>query len=99
MAMDMIGREGAGVLVMVRNFETMRYTDLIRASRVHQTDISTPVLRDYGVGAQILLDLGLQDLELLTNSRRNTLVGLEGYGLRVVGTRPLPTPMRLAMQA
>lgn len=99
MAMDMIGREGAGVLVMVRNFETMRYTDLIRASRVHQTDISTPVLRDYGVGAQILLDLGLQDLELLTDSRRNTLVGLEGYGLRVVGTRPLPTPMRLAMQA
>jgi len=98
-AMDMIGREGAGVLVMVRNFETMRYTELIKASRVHQTEISAPVLRDYGVGAQILLDLGLRDLELLSNSRRNTLVGLEGYGLRVVGTRPLPIPMRLAMSA
>ncbi|WP_433948349.1 3,4-dihydroxy-2-butanone-4-phosphate synthase [Brevundimonas diminuta] len=96
-AMDVIGREGAGVLVMVRNFETLRYTDLFRASQVHHKDVSGPVLRDYGVGAQILLDLGVRELELLTNSRRNTFVGIEGFGLSVVGVRPLPAPSRLPL--
>jgi 3,4-dihydroxy 2-butanone 4-phosphate synthase / GTP cyclohydrolase II len=46
-------------------------------------------LRDYGVGAQILLDLGVKDMVLLSNTQR-TIVGLEGYGLRVVEQRPLP---------
>lgn len=45
-------------------------------------------LRDYGVGAQILLDLGVKDMVLLSNVRRN-IVGLEGYGLRIVETRPI----------
>jgi 3,4-dihydroxy 2-butanone 4-phosphate synthase/GTP cyclohydrolase II len=47
-------------------------------------------LRDYGVGAQILLDLGVRDMILLSNSHR-TIVGLEGYGLRVVEQRPIHT--------
>ena len=42
------------------------------------------VLRDYGVGAQILLDLGLSSIRLLTNSRRH-IVGLDGYALQVLG--------------
>ena len=45
-------------------------------------------LRDYGVGAQILLDLGVRDMVLLSNTQR-TIVGLEGYGLAVVGQRPI----------
>ena len=45
-------------------------------------------LRDYGVGAQILTELGVQDMELLTNSH-HTLVGLDGYGLSIVGQRPI----------
>ena len=40
-------------------------------------------LRDYGIGAQILADLGLKNIKLLTNNPRK-IVGLEGYGLRVV---------------
>jgi 3,4-dihydroxy 2-butanone 4-phosphate synthase/GTP cyclohydrolase II len=44
-------------------------------------------LKEYGVGAQILLDLGVRDMILLTNSASKTVVGLEGYGLRIVGTR------------
>ena len=48
-----------------------------------------PELRDYGVGAQILLDLGVRDMILLSNSNRH-IVGLEGYGLRVVERRPIP---------
>ena len=45
-------------------------------------------LRDYGVGAQILIDLGISEMILLTNSSR-TLVGLDGYGLKVVERRPI----------
>ena len=45
-------------------------------------------LRDYGVGAQILLDLGVRDMELLSSSK-TVLPGSGGYGLRIVGRRPL----------
>ena len=48
-------------------------------------------LRDYGIGAQILVDLGLKDLRLLTNNPRK-IVGLEGYGLRVVERVPIEVP-------
>ena len=47
-----------------------------------------PVLRDYGIGAQILIDLGVRDMILLSNTPR-TLVGLEGYGLNIVEHRPI----------
>ena len=43
-------------------------------------------LRDYGVGAMILAELGVQDMVLLTNTH-HTLVGLDGYGLSIVGER------------
>jgi 3,4-dihydroxy 2-butanone 4-phosphate synthase/GTP cyclohydrolase II len=47
-----------------------------------------PDLRDYGIGAQILLDLGLSSIRLLTNNPRK-IVGLEGYGLRITGREPV----------
>ena len=50
-----------------------------------------PELRDYGAGAQILLDLGVRDMILLSNTKR-TIVGLEGYGLTVVDRKPLTVP-------
>jgi 3,4-dihydroxy 2-butanone 4-phosphate synthase/GTP cyclohydrolase II len=46
-------------------------------------------LRDYGVGAQILIDLGVKEMMLLTNATKS-VVGLEGFGLRIVGQKPVP---------
>jgi 3,4-dihydroxy 2-butanone 4-phosphate synthase/GTP cyclohydrolase II len=45
-------------------------------------------LRDYGIGAQILAELGIHDMILLTNTH-HTLVALAGYGLNIVGERPI----------
>ena len=47
-----------------------------------------PDLRDYGIGAQILLDLGIKSLRLLTNNPRK-IVGLDGYDLEISGREPL----------
>ena len=51
-----------------------------------------PDLRDYGIGAQILVDLGLKNIRLLTNNPKK-VVGLEGYGLKVVNTVPIVAPV------
>ena len=48
-------------------------------------------LRHYGIGAQILLDLGVKNLRILTNNPKK-IVGIEGYGLRVVERVPLEVP-------
>ena len=52
--------------------------------------VSPTTLRQYGLGAQILSSLGLSQLILLTNSPKPKIVGLEGYGLEIVGTRTIP---------
>ena len=87
-AMYMIGKAGRGVVVMIREH---RPTAL--AERVRLLAASTPrpqrELRDYGIGAQILLDLGVKNMILLTN-RRRTVIGLEGYGLNIVEQRSIP---------
>jgi 3,4-dihydroxy 2-butanone 4-phosphate synthase / GTP cyclohydrolase II len=87
-AMHMIGNAGRGVLVLIREH---RATAL--AERVRLLAAGTPrpqrELRDYGIGAQILLELGVKNMILLTN-RRRTVIGLEGYGLNIVEQRPIP---------
>jgi len=50
-----------------------------------------PDLRDYGIGAQILCDLGVRQIELLTNNPRK-IVGLEAYGLSIVKRVPIRVP-------
>jgi 3,4-dihydroxy 2-butanone 4-phosphate synthase/GTP cyclohydrolase II len=90
-SMRMIGKEGRGVIVLIREPWVSSLSDSMRTppGRDEQTHGHDPALRDYGVGAQILIDLGVQDMILLTNSSR-TIVGLEGYGLRVLERRPIP---------
>ncbi|MDX1710326.1 MAG: 3,4-dihydroxy-2-butanone-4-phosphate synthase [Rhodovibrionaceae bacterium] len=88
-ALRMIGEEGRGVVVLIREPAATSLSDRVRA-RLGETPKGHQELRDYGVGAQILLDLGVRDMVLLSNTKHRTIVGLEGYGLRVVDQRPIP---------
>ncbi|WP_374447437.1 3,4-dihydroxy-2-butanone-4-phosphate synthase [Stella sp.] len=87
-SMREIGREGRGVVVLIRDPLPTSLTDRVRA-RVRGEPVMGSELRDYGVGAQILLDLGVRELILLSN-RPKTLIGIEGYGLTVVEQRAIP---------
>ncbi|MCF6198043.1 MAG: 3,4-dihydroxy-2-butanone-4-phosphate synthase [Hyphomicrobiaceae bacterium] len=85
-AMEILGDEPCGVVVVIREVET----DAISAKlRERKSDKPGKRLIEYGVGAQILLDLGVKEIELLTNSPLPKVVGLEGYGLTIKGTRSL----------
>ncbi|HVO00744.1 MAG TPA: 3,4-dihydroxy-2-butanone-4-phosphate synthase [Candidatus Cybelea sp.] len=92
-AMREIARQGRGVVVLIREPLATSLSDAVR-SRAGIGDGTRkpgppPELRDYGVGAQILLDLGVRRMILLSN-RHKTIVGLEGYGLTVEGEQPIP---------
>jgi len=87
-AMDIIGEEGAGIIVVLRDGAPTAISTQM-AARGQGEPVA---LRDYGIGAQILVDLGVSDMILLTNAHR-TIVGLTGYGLTVVGERPIPGAM------
>ena len=99
-AMRRIRSEGEGVIVYIhRDRAGDRLIQRLREAGPHAPpppaqsapgpDVagSGQVLRDYGIGAQILLDLGLHSIRLLTNSRHH-IVGLDGYALQVSGREP-----------
>ena len=88
--MKTIGREGRGVVVLIREPTATSLSDRVRdklAAKVEGRKVEND-LRDYGVGAQILVDLGVARMVLLSNTRR-TIIGLDGYGLTVVDQRPI----------
>ena len=85
-AMEMIGKAGRGVVVLLRESMPTALSERVRGFLA--TGKTVPQLRDYGIGAQILLDLGVRDMILLSNTAQ-TIVGLEGYGLSVVERRPI----------
>ncbi|HEY6334615.1 MAG TPA: 3,4-dihydroxy-2-butanone-4-phosphate synthase, partial [Alphaproteobacteria bacterium] len=88
-SMRTIAEAGRGVVVLIREPSATRLSDMVTAHVTGGAGATTG-LRDYGIGAQILLDLGVRDMILLSNTKR-TIVGLEGYGLSVVEQRPIPT--------
>jgi 3,4-dihydroxy 2-butanone 4-phosphate synthase/GTP cyclohydrolase II len=79
-SMHKIAKKGCGVIVIIRQTNES-IIDLI--SQSSNTAIKSE-LRNYGIGAQILLDLGVKDMQLLTNSKQS-VIGLEGYGLKICG--------------
>ena len=82
-AMEIIAGEGAGVIVLLRDTTQTPIAQAMRKSG------DQDYLRNYGIGAQILTDLGIHDMELLTNTPGRPIVALRGYGLNVVGERSI----------
>lgn len=88
-AMKIIGDEGRGVVVLIREPHRASLSNRVRRKLGIEEETGAGQLRDYGVGAQILLDLGIKEMILLSNSKQRTIVGLEGYGLKIKGQRPI----------
>jgi 3,4-dihydroxy 2-butanone 4-phosphate synthase / GTP cyclohydrolase II len=107
-AMEMIAKEGRGVIIYMRQEgRGIGFHNKIRAYALQDKGLDTVEAnislgfpadkRDYGIGAQIMADLGLHDLRLLTNNPKK-VIGLESYGLKVVETVPIvcePNPHNL----
>ena len=103
MCMKMIGEEGRGVFLYMRQEgRGIGLHNKLKAYELQDKGLDTveanialgfaPDLRDYGIGAQILADLGLHDIRLLTNNPKK-IVGLESYGLNIVESiRVISTP-------
>lgn len=86
-AMEHINKHGSGVIVLIREPIRTAVSDRLRL-RIGEEPHSPTDLRDYGIGAQILLDLGVSDMILLSNSKRS-IIGLEGYGLTIQDYQPI----------
>jgi 3,4-dihydroxy 2-butanone 4-phosphate synthase / GTP cyclohydrolase II len=102
-SMEIIAREGKGVILYLQPERKGLHPSMVAYPRVdgkRQKDMNPSFVyqadfKEYGIGAQILRDLGVRKMRLLTNNRKH-LVGLRGYGLEVISLEPIPrdNPLR-----
>ncbi|MFC1672775.1 3,4-dihydroxy-2-butanone-4-phosphate synthase [Pseudomonadota bacterium] len=89
-AMQAVADAGRGVVVLIRHPRSDAFSAHTQVEgEPGDAGGVGPELRNYGVGAQILLELGVKEMTLLSNTQR-TIIGLEGYGLTVVGQQSIP---------
>jgi 3,4-dihydroxy 2-butanone 4-phosphate synthase/GTP cyclohydrolase II len=86
-SMRIIAEEGRGVVVLLRTTRPTFVSDVLM--RKVGEDADRRRVKEYGVGAQILLDLGIKDMILLTDTPEKKIVALDGYGLNIVGTHAI----------
>jgi 3,4-dihydroxy 2-butanone 4-phosphate synthase/GTP cyclohydrolase II len=86
-AMHMIDEAKRGAVVLIRSANPSVLSARVR-SNFSERESPYLELRDYGTGAQILLDLGVREMVLLSNTKR-TMIAIEGYGLKIVEQRPI----------
>jgi 3,4-dihydroxy 2-butanone 4-phosphate synthase/GTP cyclohydrolase II len=86
-SMRIVAKEGRGVVVVLRQTRPTFVSDAILRRTAEDADRRR--VKEYGVGAQILLDLGISNMILLTDTPEKKIVALDGYGLNIVGTRPI----------
>ncbi len=88
-SMDIIEKEGRGVIVLLRSPNATSLSErLLKQDNRTKQEKKEKVLRDYGIGAQILLDLGVKNMVLLSNSPKS-VIGLDGYDLHIQGHRQI----------
>ena len=103
-SLKMIDQEGLGVVVYLRQEgRGIGFANKLKAYALQEKGFDTveaneelgfkPDLRDYGVGAQILVELGVRRMRIMTNNPKK-MVGLDGYGLTVTGRVPIEIPPR-----
>jgi 3,4-dihydroxy 2-butanone 4-phosphate synthase/GTP cyclohydrolase II len=88
-SMRLIAQQGRGIVVIIREPAKDALSRAVREREGDATSVPIHELRQYGVGAQILFDLGARNIILLSNTKR-TVVGLDGYGITLVGQQPIP---------
>ena len=88
-ALRLLAHEERGIFVLLREPQSSTVSAKLRDAIEGGKGDATGRLIDYGIGAQILLDLGVHEMELLSNSPLPKIIGLEGYGLKIVGRRPI----------
>ncbi|MGE3067203.1 MAG: 3,4-dihydroxy-2-butanone-4-phosphate synthase [Hyphomicrobiaceae bacterium] len=88
-SMEAIAQEGRGVLVLIRDLRPKGFSEWItgRGKRATRKGTQERRMVEIGVGSQILRDLGVTDMTLLSNSPPSRYVGLEAFGLRIIGQR------------
>ncbi len=88
-SMALIAKEGRGVLVLIREARPTALSDALAGDKTVPEEGSEKRLLEIGVGSHILRDLGVKDIILLSNTEQPRIVGLEGFGLRIIGQRPI----------